>query len=85
MFLKSVQDILIDKCFKGNNINIVFKDSDHEETSISNDNLPVITSCSMDQVSFCLPLYKQYLKTKNLGQLVIYSDVITSTQTILNG
>ncbi|XP_028414623.1 biotin--protein ligase-like [Dendronephthya gigantea] len=82
IFLKSIQDILVNNCFRGNNINIFF--TENKDMPISNENFPVITTTN-EQVSFSLSLYKEHLKTKHLGQLAIYTEVITSTQTILNG
>ena len=78
----SIQDVLIDKCFKGNTFNIAF--TENTEASASHNNFPVITNAELDETSFKLSLYKKHLTAKHLGQLVIYSDVITSTQTILN-
>ena len=52
--------------------------------SVSDFDFPVVTNANADQVLFSILLYKKHLKTKHLGQLVIYTEVITSTQTILN-
>jgi hypothetical protein len=81
--LRSIEDLLTGNYFKGNNISILF--TENKDTPISDYNFPVITNGKPDQVSFSLSLYKEHLKTKHLGQLVIYTEVITSTQTILNG
>lgn len=85
-FLESVKELLVNSCFEGNSINLLFSNYDSvEERSPSETWLPIIASSAADQVSFCFSSYKRFLETKHLGHLVIYSDVVTSTQTILNG
>jgi hypothetical protein len=81
--MQSIQDLLTDNCFKGNDINIFF--TENEDMSVSECDFPVLTKGMPDRASFSLLLYKDHLKTKHLGQLVIYTEIITSTQTILNG
>lgn len=84
--MESVKDVLEDGCFKGNDISLFFSDHDDEEMHPSPDFLPIITHPATTELAlFSFASYKDFLETKQLGQLVVYSEVITSTQTVLDG
>ena len=84
--MDSAKAVLEDGHFKGNDINLFFSDHDDEEMHPVSDFLPIITHPgTTKQALFSFASYKDFLETKHLGQLVVYSEVITSTQTILDG
>ena len=84
--MESVKGVLKDGHFKGNEISLFFSNHDDEEMHPVSDFVPIITHpATTEQALFSFASYKDFLETKHLGQLVIYSEVITSTQTILDG
>ncbi|XP_046849014.1 biotin--protein ligase-like [Xenia sp. Carnegie-2017] len=84
LFLRCIQDLTTDNCFHGNGVTVSFTE-DHDAIATV-DNFPVITNPIPEGYSTVkFSQYKELLKTKHLGHVMIYTDVITSTQTIVNG
>ncbi|XP_046847972.1 LOW QUALITY PROTEIN: biotin--protein ligase-like [Xenia sp. Carnegie-2017] len=84
LFLHCIQDLTTDNCFPGNGVTVSFTDDEDDIATV--DNFPVRTKPIPERYSTVkFSQYKELLKTKLLGHVMIYTDVITSTQTIVNG
>ena len=84
LFLHCIQDLTTDNCFHGNGVTVSF--TEDQDAIATVDNFPVITNPIPECYSTVkFSQYKELLKTKHLGHVMIYTDVITSTQTIVNG
>ncbi|CAL1545471.1 unnamed protein product [Lymnaea stagnalis] len=75
-----------DKVLKAQKISLKFVDS-FDNSEINPGVLPVVTSldCDIATQFFQLSQYWQNLKTSKLGQVVFYTDVITTTMTVFEG
>ncbi|XP_053703840.1 biotin--protein ligase [Synchiropus splendidus] len=58
-----------------------------KDPSLSDGSLPLFTDSSESQVSenFSLEIYRRNLKTRQLGQTVLYADVVSSTMELFEG
>lgn len=85
--MQSLRLLLEDGICKGNQLSLHFVASDEMHIpNVTEEKLPVICHEENSKaVSFNWSTYQKYLKTKVLGKVVFYTDVITSTQTIFDG
>ena len=75
-----------DGSLRSKNMVIKFLDDDSSlEGSTVTPDKPIILVNSKPPTSFAWDIYKMNLKTKVLGQTVIYSDLISSTMHVFDG
>ena len=85
--MESLKPFLTNGWCKGQKISFLFcSDGMQLSTPVTEENLPIIVdSGHIKDLKFDWNTYFEYLKTHTLGQIVLYTDVIPSTQTLLEG
>lgn len=84
--LQSLRPSLENGICKGKDLSLHFVSSERPIPKTSETLLPVITGDQNSQsVSFDWTKYLECLQTKVLGHILLYAEVITSTQTVLDG
>lgn len=84
--MNTLHQHLSDGICKGKQVSLLFCDKSTTQSipMVTEDMLPVTTDqghqCGFDWVT-----YKEHLNTNTLGQMIMYTDVIPSTQTLLEG
>lgn len=84
--MNTLHQHLSDGICKGKQVSLLLCDKSTTQTipMATEDMLPVTTDqgrqCGFDWVT-----YKEHLNTNTLGQMIMYTDVIQSTQTLLEG
>ncbi|MEQ2219388.1 hypothetical protein XENOCAPTIV_016992, partial [Xenoophorus captivus] len=63
---------------------IVSSPEPHEGPLLSKDYLPLVTE-SQDMTPFVMETYCKNLKTNHLGNILLYTEVATSTMNLLEG
>lgn len=84
-FLTAVEAKLSNGVLSSKNMNLRFTDSPSESDNMSGDVVSVLTSPSAARTSFDVDEYRRFLTAKRIGQLVIYSDVVSSTMSFIDG
>ena len=82
----SLKSSLKNNVCNGNDLSLHFVPNGQPIPKATDTLLPVITGDKNCQtLSFNWKKYQEHLKTKVLGQVMFYTDVITSTQTVFDG
>lgn len=82
----SLKSSLKNNVCNGNDLSLHFVPNGQPIPKATDTLLPVITGDKKCQtLSFNWKKYQEHLKTKVLGQVMFYTDVITSTQTVFDG
>ncbi|XP_031554361.1 biotin--protein ligase-like [Actinia tenebrosa] len=84
--LKSLRPHLSDGICKGKQVSLLFCDkSTTQNIPLTREDMLPVNTDHAAQCGFDWEIYQEHLNTNTLGQMVIYTDVIPSTQTLLEG
>ena len=86
--MASLQPVLKEGICKGSELSLQFVTEKETLPQASRDILPIIINGSATPsgtVAFYWQRYQTHLRTKVLGKILLYSEVITSTQAVFDG